>query len=80
MLKKNDIIELNCIQSTYDGYGRCYYNDKLVLVKNMLQDEICNVIILKVTNKVIFGKIQNIIKPSNYRIIPICDIANKCGG
>ena len=80
MLKKNDIIELNCIQSTYDGYGRCYYNDKLVLVKNMLQDEVCNVLILKVTNKVIFGKIQNIIKPSNYRITPICDIANKCGG
>ena len=80
MLEKNKIIEVKCIQSTYDGYGRCFYNDRLVLVKNMLEDEICKVLILKSTKKVSFAKIDTIIKPSKYRVNSICNISNKCGG
>lgn len=80
MLEKNKIIEVKCIQSTYDGYGRCFYNDQLVLVKNMLEDEICKVLILKSTKKVSFAKIDTIIKPSKYRVNSICNISNKCGG
>ena len=79
-MQKNDVLKLECIQTTYDGYGRCFNEGYLILVKDMLFGEVCDVIILKVNKKVAFGKISKIIQSSKYRVKSNCDIAYKCGG
>ena len=79
-MKKNDIIQLKCIEETFDGYGRCFFNDKLVFVKYMLKDEECLVKIIKITNKCAFAIISSFINTSSYRNTNICSVYNKCGG
>lgn len=80
-LKKNDIIELNihAISSEGSGVGRTEDGLTVFVPHSAVGDEL-NVRILKVKKTHAFGKIEEILKPSEDRIDPVCSVSRLCGG
>ena len=81
MLKKNDIIHLSITSATADGSGVGKTDDGLAVFVPLsaVGDEL-NVRILKVKKSYAFGKIEEIITPSEARIKPDCGCYSRCGG
>lgn len=77
---KNQILTLRCIDFTVDFYGVCKYEGLVIFVKGLMLDEVANVKILKIKNKIAFGIIDELIEKSKYRIKEPCPVAYKCGG
>lgn len=77
---KNTILTLKCIDITVDFYGVCKHEGLVIFVKGLIPDEIANVKIIKIKNKIAFGIIDELIERSKYRIKEPCSIAYKCGG
>ena len=77
---KNEILELKCIDMSVDGQGICKADGLVVFVKGMILDEIAKVKIIADKKNMAFGIIDEMIKPSPYRIESICPISYKCGG
>ena len=76
MIIKN--IKIERLDNFLRGIGK--YNNKIVFVDNAYIDEIVNIELIKEKKNYLEGKIVNIIKPSIYRIKPICPYFNICGG
>lgn len=79
-LKKNEVYETEMIDYTTEGNGVCKINDIAVFVPSAAVGDKANIKILKVAKNYAFGKIENILIPSENRISPDCDIFQKCGG
>ena len=79
-LKKNDIYQTEIIDYTTDGSGVCKIDGMAVFVPSSAVGDRAEVKILKSAKNYAFGKIENILSPSQNRISPDCDIFNKCGG
>lgn len=80
-LKKNDIIILNISSATAEGSGVGKTDDGIaVFVPNSAIGDKLKVRILKVKKTYAFGKIEEIITPSEARIEPECPYFSKCGG
>ncbi|MDO5439899.1 MAG: 23S rRNA (uracil(1939)-C(5))-methyltransferase RlmD [Erysipelotrichaceae bacterium] len=77
---KNEILELKCIDMSVDGQGICKDNGLVVFVKGMILDEVAKVKIISDKKNMAFGIIDEMIKPSPYRIKSLCPISYKCGG
>lgn len=77
---KNEIIELKCIDMSVDGQGICKDNGLVYFVKGMILDEVAKVKVIAHKKNMSFGIIDELIKPSPYRIKSICPISYKCGG
>ena len=80
IFKKNETIELNIIDITKDGLGLAKVLGQVFFVKDGLVGDKVEAIITKVDKNVIYAKTINIIEKSEYRVEPVCDIANACGG
>ncbi|MFI3284603.1 MAG: 23S rRNA (uracil(1939)-C(5))-methyltransferase RlmD [Erysipelotrichaceae bacterium] len=76
----NEIIKVFCNEDTYDGYGRCIIEDKVIYVKGLLATEEALVSIVSIKKKAYFAKIKELLKTSQYRIKPSCEVADECGG
>ncbi len=79
-MQKNEEIILNITDVTSDGNGIGKYNGMAVFVPLTAIGDECLVKILKVKKNYAFGKVLEIIKPSNSRITPDCPVFNRCGG
>ncbi len=79
-LKKNDIKESEIIDYTVEGSGVCRIDGRAVFVPNTAVGDRLRVRILKATKKAAYGKAEEILVPSDDRIIPDCDVFMKCGG
>lgn len=80
-LKKNDIIKLKITSTTAEGSGVGKTQEGIaVFVPNSAVGDELNVKILKVKKTYAFGKIVDIIVPSDSRISPDCSCFEKCGG
>lgn len=77
---KNTVVKLKCIDITVDFYGVCRHDGLVVFVKGLIPDEIANVKIIKLKNKIAYGIIDELIEASPYRVKEKCPIAYKCGG
>lgn len=80
MLEKNGeyIGQVVNIGSNGEGIVKC--NNETVFVPFCLIDEEIKFKVLKVSNKAIFGKLLEVIKPSANRTEPKCKYFYKCGG
>lgn len=80
-LKKNDIIELNitAISSEGSGIGRTEEGLAVFVPMSAVGDSL-RVRILKVKKTHAFGKIEEILNPSQDRIEPECPVFRLCGG
>ncbi|MBQ4104824.1 MAG: 23S rRNA (uracil(1939)-C(5))-methyltransferase RlmD [Clostridia bacterium] len=80
-LKKNDIINLNiaAMSSEGSGIGRTDEGMAVFVPQTAVGDEL-RVRILKVKKTLAYGKIEEIISPSQDRIKPRCTVSRLCGG
>ena len=78
--KKNEIHEAVITGYSSEGVGVCRIDGRAVFVKGALVGEKIEVRILKATKTAVYGKIENIITPSEARCEPSCATFRKCGG
>ncbi|MEE0874650.1 MAG: TRAM domain-containing protein, partial [Ruminococcus sp.] len=80
-MKKNDIIRLTITSATAEGSGVGKTEDNMAVFVPMsaVGDEL-SVRIVKVKKTYAFGKIEEVIAPSDSRIPPDCPYFSKCGG
>ncbi len=80
MLKKNDIINLHIDSCTADGSGIGRHDGMAVFVPATAIGEDISAHILKVKKTYAFAKVEEIQKPSEFRIQPSCPVYLRCGG
>ncbi|MBE6782005.1 MAG: 23S rRNA (uracil(1939)-C(5))-methyltransferase RlmD [Ruminococcaceae bacterium] len=79
-MQKNDIIELDITAMSSEGSGIGRYEGLAVFVPMTALGDKLRVKILKVKSNCAFGKIEEIITPSNSRVESDCEVFSKCGG
>lgn len=62
------------------GRGIGYINDKIIFVPKTVPGDIVNLKIISEKKNYYEGILLEIIKPSKFRITPVCSYFNKCGG
>ncbi len=80
MLKKNEIKLLEITALSSDGNGIAKIEDFVVFVPYTVVGDIVKVLIVKVNKSFAFGKVLEIATPSENRIVPTCEVFEKCGG
>ena len=81
MLKKNDIISLQITSATAEGsgVGRAEDGTAVFVPQSAVGDDL-QVRIVKVKKTYAYGRIEEVIKPSESRIKPDCSVFRQCGG
>ena len=77
---KNDIITLEIIDITPEGFGVGRHDGKVVFVADTAVGDKIEGLVLKELKNRTFAKLQKILEPSPDRITSDCDISQKCGG
>ena len=77
---KNQIIKGVCTDYTYNGSGLLKHEGFCIFVKDMALGDEAEVIITRVQKDYGYGKIVNLIKPSELRCEPRCPVSRICGG
>ena len=80
MFKKGDLFEINIETLAYGGEGIGRLNGITVFVPDSVPGDYLKIEIVSVKKNYARGIIQEIIKPSEYRISPVCSLAKVCGG
>ncbi|NLN47824.1 MAG: 23S rRNA (uracil(1939)-C(5))-methyltransferase RlmD [Clostridiales bacterium] len=80
VIKKNQEYIIEAIDLTHDGLGVGKIGGFTVFVKGAIPDETAKARITKVLKNYSYGRLLEIIKPSIYRIEPVCPVFDKCGG
>lgn len=80
MLKKNEIIDLEITDVTNEGNGVGRYHDIAVFVPMTAVGDLISCRIVKVKKTYCYGIIEEIVKPSSYRIESDCPVYKQCGG
>lgn len=80
MLLKNAILELEITDMDYEGLGIAHSDDYTIFVRDALVGEVVKARIEKVSKKIAFAKMVQVIKKSPQRIYPPCKYYSKCGG
>lgn len=79
-MEKNDMVEIEITGMTDDGSGVGRADGIAVFVPYTIIGERIRALILKVNKTYAFGKLTDIIKPSEHRIKSMCPHFYKCGG
>jgi len=79
-LKKNGVYEIEITDVTSEGNGVGKINDFVVFVPGTVTGDVAEVKIIKLQKSYGYGKLINIITPSDKRIKPQCMAFSKCGG
>ncbi len=79
-LVKNKIYRCQITGYSADGSGVAKIEGRTVFVPRTAAGDQCLVKLLKTGKNVCYGKLQELIVPSKYRIEPPCRVYSKCGG
>ena len=79
-MTKNSIHTVTGGGYTAEGQCVCRIDGRVVFVPGLLRGETAEVQILKVTERVAYGRVVNILTPSAHRVTPACGVFPKCGG
>ena len=79
-MKKNEIYTLTCLDDTRLGSGIVKVDNQVVFVPNLLIGEVAKIKIVKVNKNYAYGRIEEIIKKSDFRKEAECAHARICGG
>ena len=78
--KKNDLVVLEITDLTEEGQGVGKCDGLVFFVKDSVMGDVVEARILKVKKNYAYAKVEKLLKPSPYRIAPLCPVAGKCGG
>lgn len=79
-MKKNDKITATCVSYTFEGLGVVKVDNYPLFVKNLLVGETAEIVVTKCLKNYGFGKVLQILTPSDDRVLPACPIYKQCGG
>lgn len=79
-MKKNDLLTGICDQIGYNGEGIFHIEGTTFFVPYCLASEEVSFKILKLKDKIGYGKVEKIITKSQFRVEPKCPVFSKCGG
>lgn len=78
--KKNMELVVDIISEGYEGEGVAKPEGFPIFIPGALKGEKVRIILVKVNKSHGFGKLTDILEPSEYRTEPVCPIYKKCGG
>ncbi len=79
-MNKNDVFQIEITGTTDQGDGVGRAEGMAVFVPYALMGEVVRVIIVKVMKSFAYGKLMEVISPSQHRIKAQCEYFYKCGG
>src|SRR5699024_4893960 len=79
-VRKNEVVTMTIEDLTHEGNGVGKVDGYPVFIPNALPGEETKVKIVKVNKRFGYGKLLDIIQPSEERVHPPCDVFYKCGG
>lgn len=79
-MKKNDLVTLSVTGMSAEGNGVGRAENTVVFVPGAAVGDLLSVRIVKVLKNYCFGKIAEILTPSDSRQQPDCPVSSKCGG
>ncbi|MDO5023029.1 MAG: 23S rRNA (uracil(1939)-C(5))-methyltransferase RlmD [Eubacteriales bacterium] len=80
MITKNENYTVDIKALSHDFAGIARIDGQVVFVPFAIPQEKCNIKIVKTQKSMAFGKLINVIEPSDKRATPFCPIFYKCGG
>ena len=80
VIEKNKEYIVDIIDNGYEGEGIAKIENFTIFIPNALKGEKIRILIVKVLSSYAFGKILEIITPSNCRIEIDCETYKRCGG
>ena len=80
VIKKNNVYTIEITDVTSEGNGVGKINDFVVFVPGTVTGDVAEVTIIKLQKSYAYGKVKNIITPSDKRQEPKCGVFSKCGG
>ena len=80
VIKKNNVYTIEITDVTSEGNGVGKINDFVVFVPGTVTGDVAEVMIIKLQKSYAYGKVKNIITPSDKRQEPKCGVFSKCGG
>lgn len=78
--RKNDIVTLEIVDCGTDGEGIGKADGFTVFVKDAVIGDTVTAKIMKAKKNYGYGRLMGILKPSPYRVKPVCPSARQCGG
>ena len=79
-MNKNDEVIIDITDLGQDGEGIGKYEGYTLFVKNALVGDKIRAKVMKAKKNYGYARLMEVITPSSYRVIPRCEIADKCGG
>lgn len=79
-VQKNDRITVHVEDLTHDGAGVAKVDGYPLFIVGALPGETAEIHVVKTTKSYGFGKLIEIIKPSEHRVAPPCHVFDECGG
>lgn len=80
VVHKNQLLEGEVVDLTHEGHGVVKIDAYPIFIPQALIGEHINYKIIKVKKNFAIGKLMEIKKASETRVLPPCDYYNKCGG
>lgn len=79
-LRKNEIYDAEITGFTSEGLGVCRIGGRAVFVPRAIRGELWRVRIVKVTSSAVYGRGEELLRPSPSRVEPECPNFGHCGG
>jgi len=79
-INKNDVFEIDIEDMSTSGDGIGHVNGYTLFIKDTVIEDKVRVKVIKAKKNYGYARLIDIIKPSPYRIKPLCDKARACGG
>ncbi len=79
-MKKNDIVAVKIDGMSAEGRGVGRADNIAIFIPQTALGDVAEVRVLKVKSKYAFGKVENLIKPSQDRVVSDCEVFGRCGG
>lgn len=79
-IEKNQHYELTITDMGSEGEGIGKINDFTVFIPRAITGDVVEIRIVKVKKSFGYGKLVKLITPSPFRVEPICEVADTCGG
>ena len=79
-LEKNQEYEITIKDMGNEGEGIGHIEGMAVFVKDAVVGDVARIKIIKAKKNYAYGRLMELVRPSKYRVEPICPHARRCGG
>jgi len=77
---KNDLVTITIEDIGHDGAGIGKIEGFIIFTKDAVIGDIVRARIMKVKSSFAYAKLEEVVTPSSFRVIPLCSFHRQCGG